>query len=374
MENFWFGKRVLITGGDGFVASHLILKLIKSGAVVVSTIRHKRPATTLDLIRQLDEKNDSNPDLEDCDLLNLHELRRVCDRHQIDTVFHLAASAIVVDAANSPFSTIENNVMSTLNILEVARINKIPRVLVVSSDKSYGDHAGDLHESLPYREWYALRGLDVYSASKVSCDLLAQTYSYQFKVPVIVARACNIFGFGDLNFTRLIPKTIMCLLTGENPIINKGNDNVLREYIYVSDVVDAYMFLMENVKEYYGQDNCNMPGSGKNTYGWAAFNVGSYLAEETVDLSKCTKIKSVSEIINLFRSKIRDIEPIVQEKSSNFIEIPDQFLDSSKIRNLGFNPSVNFEEGINKSIEWYSKNYEYLSKLASKYISHSVKR
>ncbi|HYE59960.1 MAG TPA: NAD-dependent epimerase/dehydratase family protein, partial [Candidatus Kapabacteria bacterium] len=190
-KHFWYGKRVLVTGGDGFLASHLIKQLMSHGACVTTTVRHARPLRTLHLIR---ENGHRDPDIEHCDLLDFYALRRICDRHQIDTIFHLAASAIVSDAANSPMSTIENNVVATLNILEVARINHIPRVVIASTDKSYGDHANDSQERLPYKESYALRGLDVYSASKVCADMLAQTYSYQFKLPVVILRPCNMFG------------------------------------------------------------------------------------------------------------------------------------------------------------------------------------
>lgn len=367
-ERFWFGKRVLVTGGDGFVAAHLVKTLLSMGAVVVITIRHKRPIHTLDLICTKGERSFCEPDTEDCDLLNFDNLRRVCDRHQIDTIFHLAASAIVSDAANSSVSTIENNVMGTLNLLEVARINKIPRVLIVSSDKSYGDHATDPLEDLPYRENYALRGLDVYSTSKSCADIIAQTYSYQFKVPVLVSRACNIFGPGDLNFSRLIPKTTMCLLAGRAPQINQGNENVLREFIYVSDVIDAYFLMMEQVGAYYGVNNEHMPKWGKDTYGWAAFNVGSYTKEQLVDIARCDKIKNVREVIALLRLKIADIEPIIKEKPPNFIEIPDQYLDSSKIQRLGFRTKISFQEGLERAVEWYRNNYLYLSKLASRYL------
>ena len=120
-KNFWFGKRVLVTGGDGFVASHLVKYLLSKGAVVVATIRHKRPLNTLQMIDTENYKNNIVPDIEDCDMMDLHSFRRVCDRHQIDTIFHLAASAIVSEAAKSPVSVIENNVIGTLNILEVAR-------------------------------------------------------------------------------------------------------------------------------------------------------------------------------------------------------------------------------------------------------------
>lgn len=370
-KSFWFGKRVLVTGGDGFLASHLTKALMDNGAVVVITVRHKRPIHTLEMLRDGEKENNLIvPDIEHFDLLDFNTLRRVCDRHQIDTIFHLAASAIVVDAAKSPFSAIENNVMGTLNVLEAGRINKIPRVLIASSDKSYGDHATDSLENLPYSEDYALRGLDVYSASKVCADMLAQTYSYQFKVPIIVSRACNMFGPGDLNFSRLIPKTIMCLLAKKPPTINEGSANVLREYIYVEDVVRAYMFLMEKVADYYGINNCNMPRSGKATYGWAAFNIGSYAKNDTVNLANCEKIKSVTDIINLLRSKIIDIASIVKERPANFIEIPDQYLDASKIIQLGFRPEIGFENGIEQTISWYKDNYHRLEKLAFKYINN----
>lgn len=368
-SSWWFGKRVLVTGGDGFVASHLVSELQRRGAVVVVTVRHQRPVRTLDLIRTPADASLPSPDIEHCDLLHFDTLRRVCDRHQIDTIFHLAASAIVSDAANSPVSTIENNVMGTLNILDVARMNKIPRVLVVSSDKSYGDHAGDPREGLPYREDYALRGLDVYSASKVCADMLAQTYAYQFKVPVLVARACNIYGPGDLNFSRLIPKTIMCLLVGQPPIINLGNERVLREFMYISDIVAAYLLLMERVSNYYGTENVNMPVAGRETYGWAAFSVGNYVAEDLRDLARCESIRSVISIIDLLRQKVRDVAPVTRAKPANFIEIPDQFLDSAKIRALGFRPRVPFEEGMDRSIAWYRSNESYLRPLAFRYMA-----
>lgn len=365
--HFWFGKRVLVTGGDGFLAAHLIKRLLALGACVTTTVRHVRPLNTLDLIR---EKGDGEvrADIEQCDLLDYYALRRICDRHQIDTIFHLAASAIVSDAANSPMSTIENNVVGTLNILEVARINTIPRVVIASTDKSYGDHANDMLERLPYRESYALRGLDVYSASKVCADMLTQTYSYQFKLPAAILRPCNMYGPADLNFSRLIPRTIMCLLAGRPPHINQGNADVLREYIYIEDVVQGYLVVAENLAEMYGEGNAHMPQHGKETYGWAAFNLGSYSAEELENLAACDKVKSVTMVIDLLRQKVKDVAPVVKSKAANFIEIPDQFLDASKLRALGFKPQVNFAEGLDRTIAWYTKNHQQLAGLAERYL------
>ena len=365
-KGFWFGKRVLVTGGDGFVASHLIRALLAERAVVVTTVRHRRPLRTLSLLNKSDDS--LHVDTEYSDLLEYREVRRLCDRHQIDTIFHLAATAIVSDAANSPMSTIENNVISTLNLLEVARVNKIKRVIVASSDKSYGDHAFGEMEKLPYRENYALRGLDVYSASKVSADMIAQTYTFQFGLHVAITRSCNVFGPGDLNFSRLIPRTIMKLLSGRPPVINLGNEKVLREYIYIEDAVRANMLIAERLETYYGAGNKNMPKSGALVYGWPAFNIGSYVEKETVEnLERCGKIRNVTDVISTLRKKVKNICPIIIEKPENFIEIPDQYLDSSKIKALGFKPKISFDEGLKRTVAWYKKHFDVLEKIANRY-------
>lgn len=106
--------------------------------------------------------------------------------------------------------------------------------------------------------------------------MIAQTYAYQFKLPVLICRSSNIYGPGDLNFSRLIRRTIMRLLSDKPPVINVGNENVLREYIFVEDVVDAYILMAEKMSSFYGENHSKMPKSGTETYGWPAFNVGSY--------------------------------------------------------------------------------------------------
>jgi CDP-glucose 4,6-dehydratase len=250
----------------------------------------------------------------------------------------------------------------------VARVSNIPRVLIASTDKSYGDHATDSYEKLPYKENYALRGLDVYSSSKVCADMIAQTYAFQFKLPVMICRSSNIYGPGDLNFTRLIPRTVMRLMSDKPPVINIGNENVLREYIYVEDIVDAYLLLAEKTEGYYGSNHSNMPRSGTETYGWPAFNVGSYTSKELSDISTCDGIKSVSTLISLLREKVKNIEPVIIPKPENFIEIPDQYIDASKLFALGFKPKVSFEEGIERTTSWYKENFSVLEKFAGKYL------
>jgi CDP-glucose 4,6-dehydratase len=362
VDGFWYGKRVLITGGDGFVASNLADALMRQGAVVTVTIRHSRPEPTADLLGY-----DARPDVEVCEMHDLAQVQRLCNRHQIDTIFHLAASAIVSEAANAPMSTFQNNIDPTLNLLEAARINAIPRVLIASTDKSYGDHAdADDPEALPYGEAHALRGMDVYSASKACADLITQTYAFQFKLPALICRSCNIYGAGDLNFTRLIPRTTLRTLAGKAPVINLGNADVLREYIYVDDLVRAYMFLGENLERHYATE---MPRSGRSTYGWAAYNVGSFTSASDKASSEYSNIKSVKQVIETIQSGLQtETEPVTIPKAQNFIEIPDQFLDSRKLHEFGFKPQIGFEEGIERTIEWYRKHQELLAKLGARYV------
>ena len=139
----------------------------------------------------------------------------------------------------------------------------------------------------------------------------------------------------------------------------------------MKDAVRANIFIAEKLEKYYGSNNKNIPKGGVLAYGWPAFNIGSYTKEESKDLTKCKKIKSVSSVIGMISKKIRNIEPVIIPKPINFIEIPDQYLDSSKIRQLGFIPQVSFEKGLDETIAWYKKNAKILEKNAFRYIHNA---
>ncbi|MBI5530071.1 MAG: NAD-dependent epimerase/dehydratase family protein [Candidatus Doudnabacteria bacterium] len=348
-QNFWSGKKVLITGAHGFVGSSLTKSLLAKGATVIAL--SKNPSSVFEGV---------NGDLIQVklDVLNYDGLLKTITEQGVDTIFHLAASAIVSKALLDPLNTLQNNILGTLNLLEAARCTKVKRMVIASSDKAYGDHAEDELEKLPYKESYGLHGLDIYSASKVSGDVLAQAYAFQYTMPVMIARCCNIYGPGDVNFTRLIPRTAMLLLSNQPPVIKAGHEKVLREYIYIDDVVNAYLFLAENTEKYYGQEGVNMPKKGRATIGWPAFNVGSYTEKRLENLSDCDNIRSVTQVIKSLREEIKNIEPLVVSKQAQYVEIPDEYLNSSKLSSLGFQSQTNFSEGIKKTVSWYKENYE----------------
>jgi CDP-glucose 4,6-dehydratase len=155
------------------------------------------------------------------------------------------------------------------------------------------------------------------------------------------------------------------LANGNPPVINLGNADVLREYIYIDDLAEAYMFLGENLAAHNAEP---MPRTGRSTYGWSAYNVGSYSAAQGKTIEEFSNIRSVRQVIDLLRKEMGStLEPQTIPKAENFIEIPDQFLDSQKLHDFGFVPKIDFEEGIRRSVEWYTKNQDLLTRLGARW-------
>jgi CDP-glucose 4,6-dehydratase len=368
----WFaGRNILVTGGNGFIAATLVVKLAELGANVHITTRHYSEYNTIKMLSNHDVTYDTTI----TNMYQYNDVKNILDRHQIEIIFHLAASAIVSEGANSPASTFYNNLLPSLNILEAARINKVPRILIASTDKAYGDHTEPgSREPLPYREDYALRGLDAYASSKATIDLISQAFALQYQQHILVTRCSNTYGPGDMNISRLIPKTILRILAQKPPVINQGNDHVLREYMYVGDIADTYLFLAQHIDEYYKEE---YPRRGDKAYGWPCFNIGSYSSDMNNDFSNpgnLPNIKNPRAIISLINELITQeygigkIEPVIKKKTAEFIEAPDQYLDSTKIINLGFRPKTDLREGLKKTIEWYHENFTFLQKFGASYL------
>jgi CDP-glucose 4,6-dehydratase len=248
--------------------------------------------------------------------------------YEVDTVFHLAAQTIVPIANRSPLSTFETNIKGTWTVLEAARCSsKITRVLVASSDKAYG-----VHEELPYTEEAPLLGCYPYDVSKACAELIARTYAVTYDLPVAVTRCANLYGGGDLNWSRIFPGTIRSVIRGERPIV-RSDGTMVRDYLYVQDAVNAYLMLAERLDE--------PEVSGE------AFNFGM------------DNPKSVLEIVQtiIAVSDCPGIEPVVLGEAPN--EIQAQYLDSSKARRvLDWTPQHSLEEGLRETIQWYR---EFLS-------------
>lgn len=370
-QAYWKNKKILLTGAAGFVGSRLLLRLLQEGAQVTAVTSKGYPSGKMFEARfGYPKKTLQGVSWAAGNLADSSFVKSLGSG--FSHVFHLAASAIVLKAIGKPSETIYNNVIATLNILELAREGKAGSVLVASSDKAYGDHKDDKIEPLPYKENYALRGLDIYSSSKACGDILSQAYAFQYGIPILILRCGNIYGPGDMNFTRLIPKTIMLLLNGLPPEIKQGHERILREYMFIDDLVNAYLLMGTKVKSYYGDFAGHMPKSGKDIYGWPAFNVGVYSKKALSRLSDCRNIQSVSSVISILQKKVANIRAVKVVSPRRHVEIPDEFFDSQKLMSLGFKGNFEFDEGLDESIAWYKQNFKILNPVFRKTLKDAI--
>lgn len=317
--NPWSNWRVLVTGATGLVGGWLVKDLLARNATVVALVLDPDPQTELYRSGDWQRIHIARGSLEDYD-----SLVRVINGYEIDTVMHLGAQTIVGTANRAPLGTFEANIRGSYNLLEACRVlsKLVKRVVVASSDKAYGDHA-----TLPYREDAPLRGRHPYDVSKSCTDLIAQTYAHTYQLPVSIARCGNIFGGGDLNWSRIVPGTIRSLLSNQRPII-RSDGQFVRDYVYVRDVARAYMKLAEHVEQ---------PGVTGQAYnfGWDA---------------PVTVIQLVTAITQLMGRD--DLAPVILNQASG--EIRSQYLASDKARaQLNWKPEFDLRTGLRETIAWY---------------------
>jgi len=246
----------------------------------------------------------------------------------VDSVFHLAAQTIVGTANSSPLPTFETNIQGTWTLLEACRQGSVERMVFASSDKAYGPH-----EQLPYTEDAALQPIFPYDVSKAAADLIARSYWHTYELPVAVTRFANIYGGGDLNFSRLIPEAVTAVLDRRRPVI-RSDGSPERDFLYVEDVAAAYIAIAGTL--------AGGKGAGE------AFNAG---------WGKPNSVREVLELICEVAGS--DIEPDIQGTGNPDGEIDRQYLASTKIREVtGWEPRVELREGLSRTLEWYRQHPE----------------
>lgn len=306
-------KKILITGGAGFIGSHLANELIKQGNKVV-IIDNLSSGRKEDINRKA---KFYKTDVRD------KKIYEIFKKEKPKIVFHLAAQPLVEDCYNNPFSAIETNVMGTVNVLETCRkLRNTESIVVVSSDKAYGKA-----EKLPYKEDSPLRGDHPYDVSKSAADLIAKTYFTTYGLPVVITRFSNVFGPGDLNFSRIIPGAIESIIKNKEFLI-RSDGKMIREYTYIKDIVAGCIKLAQNTSKVKGE----------------AFNFGSkniFSVIETAEkIQEALGIKINYKILNIAKN-----------------EIPNQYLDWTKANKiLNWQPETNFEQGIKETYNWFKIN------------------
>lgn len=318
--DFWVDRPVLVTGATGLLGSWLTKKLVELGAELVCLVRDWIPESELLRSQSIERVRVVRGHVQDLALLE-----RILGEYEIDTVFHLAAQTIVTIANRNPISTFGTNIGGTWTLLEASRRSPtVKQVVVTSSDKAYGEH-----EALPYLENYPLQGRYAYDVSKSCADLIAQSYSLTFGLPVAITRCGNFFGGGDLNWNRIVPGTIRSVLRGRRPVVRSDGRHI-RDYFYVEDAVAANMLLAERLAE-----SRSLSGS--------AFN---FSFERPLSV-----LEMVHLILNLMSSSL---QPDVRNEYT--CEIEKQYLSAEKAKTvLGWKPTYTLEDGLNRTIQWYDK-------------------
>jgi CDP-glucose 4,6-dehydratase len=323
MNGFWQDRPTLVTGGAGLVGGWLVQRLVESGADVVCLVRDWVPQAELTASNWTARVRIVRGDICDQPLVE-----RLLGEYEIDTVFHLAAQAIVGVANRNPVSTFESNIRGTWSILEACRRSPlVKQIVTASSDKAYGDFQG-----LPYREDTPLAGRHPYDVSKSCADLIARSYAETYALPVAITRCGNFFGGGDLNWNRIVPGTIRAVLRSQRPII-RSDGLFVRDYFYVEDGAAAYMLLAERL-------------AGNRELAGEAFNFSNELQLTVLDL--------VGQILRLMGV---DARPQVLGEARH--EIRHQSLCAAKARGvLGWRPLYDLEKALRLTIDWYKQFLE----------------
>jgi len=305
----------LVTGHTGFLGNAILGELKKNKDLVIGIERDENKRRDLINFPDVFVKGD----IRDYDFI-----RRVIADYEVEEVYHCAAQAIVRTCANDPYTTYDINVMGTVALLEACRNsgNSVQSVVVSTSDKAFG------HAAIPYTEKTPLNPLYTYETSKACQQLITLSYFHNYGVPAKVIASSNVYGPGDPNLSRIIPNTIARLAHGEPALLFEGAAEYIREFVYIEDVANAFVTASRKGK------------SGE-----------VYCCGGTEHLSMVDLLVHICELMG--KDPNKDIK--IFQKSRYFKEIEKQYIDSSKLRSLGWEPKTSLKDGLLKAIEYYSK-------------------
>jgi NAD dependent epimerase/dehydratase len=314
------GRKVLVTGADGFIGSHLAEALVGRGAEVTALCLYNSfdshgwlddiPAATRGRMRRV------RGDVRDGGFV-----RRLVQGHEI--VFHLAALIAIPYSYDAPHSYVDTNVVGTLNVLEAAREAGVRRVIHTSTSEVYGSAI-----TMPITEAHPLQGQSPYSASKIGADMMAEAFARSFELPVAILRPFNAFGPRQSE-RAVIPTVIRQVLDPACPAVEVGDVSTVRDFTFVEDTAAAFLAIGAAPGIAFGRPY--NAGSGK------AVTVG-----EMIDL--------VGELAGCGKPVHQDAGRMRPEKS----EVRALLADSTRLaEDAGWRPRTSLRDGLARTIEWW---------------------
>ncbi len=319
-------KRILVTGADGFIGSHLVESLLNENCQI-RAFTYYNSFNSWGWLDTFSKDKLENIEIIAGDIRDPNGVKIAVKG--IDIVFHLAALIAIPFSYHSPDSYIDTNIKGTLNVLQACRDYNIERVVVTSTSEVYGTA-----EYVPIDEKHPFQGQSPYSASKIGADKIAESFFCSFKTPVIIARPFNTYGPRQ-SARAIIPTIITQLLNGNEKIL-LGSLHPTRDLNYVSDICKG-MILLAKCDEAIGKE----VNIGSNT----EISMGA-LANMLIKLSKAN-VKIVSEDLRKRPDK-SEVERLV--------------CNNSLMKEItGWEPETPLKEGLLKTIEWF-KNKENLKR------------
>ena len=323
-------KKILITGGCGFIASHIVIHLVKNypeyNVVNVDRLSY---CSSLNNVKEIE--NEPNYKFYLMDITSVNEMDKIFEIEQFDTIMHFAAQTHVDNSFGNSFKFINDNITGTHVLLELAKKYNIKRFIHVSTDEVYGETETNVNENT------ILNPTNPYAASKAGAELLVNSYNISFKLPTIITRGNNVFGPHQYP-EKLIPKFINMLNRNMDlPIHGSGEES--RNFIYIDDVVNAFEVILHSGK--IGE----------------VYNIGTEY--------QITNNEVADKLIHIFGDKNKKYH--VENRCFNDKRY---LIDNSKLKQLGWDVKVSFDEGLNKTVEWYNKNINHWGDLSKVLVPH----
>ena len=309
-------KKILVTGADGFIGSHLTEMLVRTGAQVkaLSLYNSFNNWGWLEDIEVL-------PDIEIVtgDIRDAHFVKKIS--RDVDMVFHLAALIAIPYSYMAPDSYVQTNIGGTLNVMQAAKENQVERVLHTSTSEVYGTA-----RYVPIDEMHPLQPQSPYSATKIGADAMAASFYYSFELPVTIVRPFNTYGPRQ-SARAVIPTVITQILSGKKSL-KLGSLHPTRDFNYVEDTCRGFLELAE----------CDA-AVGETV------NIGS-----NSEISIGDTVKLIKEILQA-DVDIQCDDARIRPASS---EVERLWCDNTKIKRLtGFEPRIGIREGLQRTIEWF---------------------
>ena len=317
-------KRVLVTGADGFIGSHLVERLVRYGCKVRAFVYYNA-FNSWGWLDSLEQKKLKRIDVFPGDIRDQNSIRKAMK--DIDVTFHLAALVGIPFSYYAPDSYIDTNVKGTLNILQTGMEYKVQRILVTSTSEVYGTA-----KNVPIDEGHPLQGQSPYSASKIGADKITEAFSKSFNAPVTIVRPFNTYGPRQ-SARAVIPTIIIQLLNG-NKSVKLGSLSPTRDFNYVKDVCDGFIAIA-NSNETIGKE-INIATGQEINIGDLANRIIKKISPEAKTILDPQRIRpESSEVMRLLGSR-RNITKLT-----------------------GWKPRYSLNRGLDETIEWF-KNKQNL--------------